>query len=272
MMSRIVAMLLLLLLVVANAMAAPKSESWARWLPHDEQSRQMIDHSDWGRFLDRYLVVAEDGINRLRYGAVDEHGLRLLTGYLGLLAAQSVSSLRRAEQRAYWINLYNALTVKVVLDHFPVTSIRDIAISPGWFSVGPWAAKQVTIEGVSLSLNDIEHRILRPIWPDPRGHYAVNCASIGCPNLQPEPFTSANLEPLLERAARTYINHPRGVDIEGGRLRVSSIYHWFAEDFTEGVMAHLRDYAEVRLAAQLATFADYDSDHYDWRLNIATPQ
>ena len=82
-----------------------------------------------------------------------------------------------------------------------------------------------------MSLDDIEHRILRPIWRDPRIHYAVNCASIGCPDLFPEAITAANADAYLTRGARDYINDPRGAVVTGGRLTVSSIYKWFREDF-----------------------------------------
>ncbi len=116
---------------------------------------------------------------------------------------------------------YNALTVKVILDNYPVKSIRDIDISPGLLNDGPWDAKLLTIEGKEVSLNDIEHRILRPIFLDNRIHYAVNCASSGCPNLQPEAFTVENTEELLDRGAREYIAHERGVKISKNRLVVS---------------------------------------------------
>jgi Protein of unknown function, DUF547 len=87
-----------------------------------------------------------------------------------------------------------------------VASIRDIAISPGLFSVGPWGRKLIEVEGEPLSLDDIEHRILRPIWRDPRLHYAVNCAALGCPNLRSSAFTAANADILLETAASDYVN------------------------------------------------------------------
>ena len=95
-----------------------------------------------------------------------------------------------------------------------------------------WKKKLLTIEGEEVSLNDIEHRILRPIWRDPRIHYAVNCASIGCPNLVSTPFTAENTEALLDQGARNYINHPRAVNISSkGKVTVSSIYSWFESDF-----------------------------------------
>ena len=142
-----------------------------------------------GRFLAQHLRTGEDGIARIGYGAVSDEDRKSLDAYIAALAGHPGSrrALNRAEQQAYWINLYNALTVQVILDHYPVESIRDIDISPGLFADGPWGKKLVTIEGEAVSLDDIEHRILRPIWKDPRIHYAVNCASIGCPNLQAGP-------------------------------------------------------------------------------------
>jgi hypothetical protein len=159
-----------------------------------------------------------------------------------------------------------------VLEHYPVDSIRKIAISPGLFSAGPWGKKLVTVEGKALSLDDIEHRILRPIWRDPRIHYAVNCAALGCPNLQPEAFTADNEEALLERAAHDYVNHPRGATVADGKLTVSSIYVWYQADFggtDRGVIAHLQHYAAPALAAALAPIERIGADRYDWSLNDA---
>ena len=193
------------------AFAAPKADLWPHWEKHDPASEKTIDHSDWRNFLATYLVTDHpSGVNLVRYGEVTKEDRTGLQNYLGKLEGTGVSSLNRDEQAAFWINLYNALTIEVILEHYPVESIRDIDISPGWFSAGPWGAKLVTIEGQKVSLDDIEHRILRPIWQDPRLHYAVNCASMGCPNLQPEPFAAENLEALFNRGARQHVNHPRG--------------------------------------------------------------
>jgi len=262
-----------ILLLAANiqALAAPRADLWPRWEKHDAGSTVVVDHSSWDGFLESYLVTDHpSGIHHLRYGAVTPADRRALTEYLDRLQSVPVSNLNRAEQKAYWINLYNALTVKVVLDHYPVESIRDIDISPGWFNDGPWDAKLVRVEGEKISLNDIEHRILRPIWRDPRVHYAVNCASFGCPNLQPQAFTAGNTEDLLEKGAREYVNHPRGARLEGNRLVLSSIYDWFQEDFggsEEGVKRHLLRHADPALSRKLAEFVGRISYHYDWSLN-----
>lgn len=264
---------LFLLASPASALfSAPKSELWERWAAHEETAAATIDHSAWTSFLGDYVEKFPDGVNRVRYADAGSAAREMLDGYIDALSAIAISDFRRAEQRAFWINLYNALTVRLVLDHYPVDSIRDIDISPGLFSIGPWDKKLVTVESEDLSLNDIEHRILRPVWKDPRIHYAVNCASIGCPNLMPLAFTAENSEMLLEQAARDYVNHPRGVEIVDGKPVASKIYDWFRPDFgdsDEDVLAHLRRYAEPGLREKLGRFSRIDGYRYDWALNGA---
>jgi len=256
--------------ISVEALFAPKAELWERWTAHDAEASAVTDHGAWDAFLAAYVSEAEDGVNRVVYARVTDTDKEALGAYVDRLAAIPISRYDRAEQRAYWINLYNALTVQIILDHYPVESIRDIDISPGLLADGPWDKTLVQVEGVAISLNDIEHRILRPIWRDPRLHYAVNCASLGCPNLQPVAFTAANAESLLESAARAYINHPRGARIVGGVLSVSSIYVWFQEDFGNsdaGVIAHVRQYADPDLAAGLNAIKRISGHDYDWHLN-----
>jgi hypothetical protein len=251
--------------------AAPKADLWARWQKHDAANSQKIDHGAWNGFLKKYLIAPHpSGVNRLRYAAVSPEDRKALRNYLDQLQGVAISSYNRAEQKAYWINLYNALTVHVVLVHYPVDSIRDIGISPGLFSRGPWGAKLAAVEAEKLSLDDVEHRILRPIWKDPRLHYAVNCASLGCPNLQPEAYAGDNSDALLEKGAREYVNHPRGVAFKNGKLAVSSIYEWFKEDFgssREALMQHWLKYADKPLAAALKGHSGGFSHAYDWSLN-----
>lgn len=255
------------------ANAAPKAELWSRWTAHDPNSFQTVDHTVWDAFTRRYVTFGSNGVALVNYGVVSAGDKAALDGYLRSLAGTPVSSLNQREQFAYWLNLYNALTVKVILDRFPVRSIRDIDISPGFFSNGPWGAKLISIEGEQVSLDDIEHRILRPIWRDPRIHYGVNCASIGCPNLPIGAFTAANLDAKLNDAAVTFINHPRAAQVQGDRVYVSSIYDWFEEDFggnDAGVISHLRQYAQSGLASQLAGVTGISGDGYDWSLNTVS--
>ena len=253
--------------VSAPAPAAPQAELWARWTAHDEQSQATVDHGVWDAFLKAH-IIGRDGINLVGYAGVPDAGRKALQGYIDTLAEVAVSLLRREEQLAYWINLYNALTVDLILDNLPVESIRDI--SGGLFSAGPWSRETVSVEGEALTLNDIEHRILRPIWKDPRLHYAVNCASLGCPNLASSAYTADNTEALLEQGAREYVNHPRGARLVSGSLEVSSIYSWFAEDFGStdaAIIKHLRRYAEPDLRRRLEDVDSIGDDDYDWSLN-----
>lgn len=269
---RILVALAMVLVAAPPSAAAPKAEPWPRWEVHRPGAEATIDHGAWDRFLGTYIVAGADGINRVRYGEVAPDDRRALAAYIAFLAATPIDRYNRPEQRAFWINLYNALTIKVVLDHYPVGSIRDIDISPGLFQDGPWGRKLIVVAGEMLSLDDIEHRILRPIWRDPRLHYAVNCAALGCPDLQPRAFTGANAETLLEAAARAFVNHPRGARFDGDRLVVSSIYDWFEADFggsEAGVVEHLRRYGSPELRARLADRRGYDDDVYDWSLNVA---
>ncbi len=254
-------------------LGAPKAELWDRWLAHNAESREGIDHRLWDEFLGAEVRAGADGVNRIDYGRVSQTSRERLRAYIDSLARTPIRRYRRAAQLAYWINLYNAVTVEVVLEHYPVRSIRDISISPGLFSIGPWGKKLIEVEGTPLSLDDIEHRILRPIWNDPRLHYAVNCAAVGCPDLATEAFTAESAGGMLDRAAAEYVNGPRGVRLTAdGRLHVSSIYVWFMEDFGNsdaGVIAHLRRYARGALATRLAAVDRISDDFYDWSLNDA---
>ncbi len=268
---RRIALIVIPLLFASAIQAAPRAELWPRWQAHDPQQAEDIDHSAWTELLSRHVATATHPF-RFRYGAVSPGERQALAAYLTRLQAVRISDYARPAQLAYWINLYNALTIQVVLDHYPVASITRINISPGLFSRGPWGKSLATVEGEALSLNDIEHRILRPVFADPRVHYAVNCASLGCPNLQPQAYTASNLDGLLELGARQFVNHSRGVRFDGEDLTVSSIYRWFRADFganDQALIKHLQRYASPALQARLAGRRDVDDDEYDWRLNDA---
>ena len=266
-------LLFILGLTICSSLAygAPAADLWPRWQSYNSDSLVPVDHTNWDFILQRYVDSSHPSkIYRFKYSSVSQKDRQALKEYLQKMQGIKVSDLNRDEQKAYWINLYNGLTVDVILDHYPVKSIREIDISPGLFSNGPWDAKLIKIEGQEVSLNDIEHRILRPIWQDNRIHYAVNCASLGCPNLQPEAFTSQNLDRLLEKAARDFINHPRGVSFVRNRLQVSSIYFWFRKDFgdsEQGTIQHLDKYLTPKNQEKLKAAQKKLSHQYDWNLN-----
>ena len=264
--------------LLAGVSVVPAADAWERWAAYEETSTVVIDHSEWQELLDAYLVTGESGeptrVDYARWAETQEDRDQLEL-YITTLEAVEVAAHNRNEQFALWANLYNAATVRVILDNYPVTSIRKINTSPGFFSVGPWGAKLVTVNGDRLSLDDIEHQILRPVWKDPRIHYAVNCASVGCPSLPAKPFTGKTLETDLEEAARDYINSSRGAVVENGALRVSKIYDWYAEDFGKSdtnIIAHLKIYAQSDLLASLETIDRIRGYDYDWSLNEISPE
>jgi hypothetical protein len=239
------------------------------------------DATGYDALLAKYLVSGADGVARVRYAAwkASAADRATLAAYVTALAAAKPSTLARADAFALWANLYNALTLQVVLDRYPVRSIRDIKSEGAGLDpkalFGPWRTKRVTVEGKRLSLDDIEHGIMRPSFKDPRVHYAVNCASIGCPNLKATAWRAASLEADLDAAARAYVNSPRGaVALNPGLIRASSIYDWFKADFggnDAGVLSHLRRYADKDLEAALTAQARIAGFSYDWALNDAAP-
>lgn len=254
------------------ASAADLSEAFERWQRHDEGSAMQVDHRAWEAFLLNYLRPGQDGVHRLAYGEVDDQDRQTLSDYVDAMTKVDLPAYRRPEQMAYWINLYNALMVKLILDHYPIASIRKIERSGAGSKTTPWNRPLVEIDGVSLSLNDIENHILKPIWNDPRMHYAITCAAVDCPNLQAIPFSGNQLEQQLSDAVMAYVNDPRCITIENGELHVSSLYRWNLKAFggsERDVIQHLMAYAEPDLAMRLQDFDRLHGDHFDWRLNDA---
>ena len=247
------------------------------WDASDESNTVQIDHGAWQEILDGYLSIDDSGINRVDYASLkaSEADNAELSDYLAYLQGLDPRHYSRLEQKAYWINFYNALTVRVVVDAYPVDSIREISESllavGGLIPIGPWGDVRASVAGLDLTLDDIEHGILRPIYRDNRIHYAVNCASIGCPNLLPAAYTAENMESQLEAGAREYVNHPRGVDfVDEDFIVISSIYDWWMADYggsEDGVMEHLVRYADGELAERLRDFAGVVEYDYDWNLN-----
>lgn len=242
---------------------APKPEYWAYWDQSNETSTLKVDHQIWQQMLDTYLISRGDQ-TLFNYAAVTDQDKIQLQHYIKSLTLSDPRDLKKARQYAYWVNLYNAITVKIILDNYPVKSITKLG---GFLSFGPWDDKVATVTGQTITLNDIEHRILRPLWNDPRTHYAVNCASLGCPNLQPQAFTADNTESLLDTAARQFINSDKGVKVTDNTLRLSSIYDWFEADFggnKDTLLQHLQNY---RTNNDLKGWQGEISYEYDWSLN-----
>lgn len=240
-----------------------------RWATYTESSEIKVDHSDWQLILDDYLVTdTESNVNLFDYEGLLDDGRDVLDDYVQALESTDPLALDRFEQKAYWINLYNALTVQLILDNYPLLSITELGSSKLEF--GPWNEMATRINDIELSLNNIEHNIIRPLYDDYRIHFAVNCASIGCPDLAPEAFVAESLDEQLDAAAVEYLEHPRGIKFTGGQLVLSSLFDWYAEDFGSdlaGVLKTLSKHTSLDIAKSLNEFAGEPEFFYDWSLN-----
>jgi hypothetical protein len=254
-------------------LSAAQPEPWQYWIQYDPNSSIQVSHSIWQRLLSGYVTTNEDGINRVSYADFDDTGKAELGKYLGLLSQVKPTGLNREQQLAYWINLYNAQTIQVVLDHPKKKSIRSMG---PLFAFGPWDKPYLTIEGKQVTLNDIEHRILRPIWRDHRLHFVLNCASIGCPNLSLVAYAPDTIEDQLTQAETAFLQHSRAIKINGeDTLTLSSLFDWYQTDFAENeselltyLAGHRADLA--KLLARTEQAANIDIDYvYDWDLNTA---
>jgi hypothetical protein len=262
----------LTLMPITQAQAQPQNQA-----PSQRSSPALpalpVSHSVLTSLLRDYVRPRPDGINRVDFAQFKATGRDRLKSYIDKLERAAPSRMPARAQMAFWINLYNAKSLQLVLDRYPVASIRDIRLPDpsGKPADGPWKANVTTIEGRTLSLDDIATKILRPQFRDPRIRYALNCLALGCPNLLPEAYTPDRIEQQLDNVATTFVNHPRGITIKGGRVEASNLYEWHEAEFGgfRPVMAHLSHYAKPELRRQLATVSKFDSYVFDWRLNDA---
>lgn len=262
------AALLAVMMIGGSAVAgAPKAQIDPRW--QRSGNGLAVDYGGLNAFLKRYGSTVPDGRTVIAYGRVTPADKAALSATIDRLEAVDVDALTRRQQFAYWINLYNAATIEIVLKAYPVSSI--LYIRDGLLPFGPWDRKVLMVKGRSLNLNEVEHRILRPIFGDARVHFAINCASYGCPNIALSAYEAATLDAQLDTAARGYINDPRGFRAKGKRLIASRIFDWYGVDFggPAGVLTFARRFATPRTAALLAGRSTIDGYEYDWSLNEA---
>jgi len=197
---------------------------------------------------------------------VDYQGLKAdpkpLTQYLvsaGEVSEAEFNAWTEPKQMAFFINLYNAATLQLILEHYPVESIKDI----GTMFKGPWDQPVVTLFGKRITLNKLEHGIIRKQYDDPRVHMALVCAAKGCPILRSEVYTAEKLDEQLDDQSRQYLFTPAGLVINRakGEARISSIFKWYGKDFTS-VSAFIEQYSGQNLDGLKIRYLDYD-----WALN-----
>ncbi len=231
------------------------------WVAATGVHAAQVDHSLLGSLLSRHV---KDGV-------VDYKGFKddeaILDQYLEALAAVDPEPLSPDDQFAFYVNAYNAWTIKLILSRYPgIRSIKDL----GSLFSSPWKKTIARIDGSLMTLDQIEHDILRKRFKDPRVHFAVNCASKSCPPLQGEPFAGNLLNDQLNQAARAFINAPRFNRLEGDTLWVSKIFDWFPEDFDGDVIGYFIKFAEVPMRNQLEKNKERIKIKYldyDWSLN-----
>jgi hypothetical protein len=219
------------------------------------------DHSLYGELLRKYV----------KSGVVDYQGFKKvetkLDQYLSILEKTDTKALSRNEQFAFYINAYNAWTIKLILSAYPgIKSIKDL----GSLFKSPWKKEIARIDGDIVTLDHIEHDILRPRFKDPRIHFAVNCAAKSCPPLRSEPYQGDVLDQQLKEMTEAFVNDPKRNRLEGKTLYVSSIFKWYSEDFNGDIVGFFKKYAGGELKEGLQKQAKeirVEYLDYDWSLN-----
>ena len=188
-----------------------------------------FDWQGYSKLLSENIAVQEvQGIRShlLDYSNIKQDQRLLAT--LAQLSRYDPSTLSGNSKKAFYINAYNILAIKMILDHQPEQSIKDIG---NWFNP-VWKREAGMIDGKAVSLDYIEHQVLRPM-ADPRIHFAIVCASLSCPDLRTEAYSPAQLDDQLEDQAQQFLaNNTKGLTIEEGHLKLSKIFDWFEKDFS----------------------------------------
>ncbi len=222
---------------------------------------QPVTHEKWTALLQKHVKPS---------GLVDYQGFvddkKELEAYLELLESNHPNDENWSEEErlAYWMNVYNAFTIKLVVDHYPTKSIKDIKKGITFVN-SVWDIKFIKIQGATYDLNNIEHSILRKRFDEPRIHFAINCASISCPNLRDEAFVPGRLEEQLTEQARLFLSDESKNKIAKDKVELSKIFSWFGGDFKKEttLIQYLNKYSPVPIDDNAEkSFLDYD-----WNLN-----
>ena len=227
---------------------------------------ERFDHTAWGMMLER---ATKGGLVNYRFMQEQRAGL---DSYLKSVAEARLDRLAAGHLEALLINAYNAYTVRSILDHPGVPSIRKIP--------GVWTETRNRVGGFDLTLDDVEHRLLRPFFRDPRLHFALNCASRSCAPLPPWAYDGDRIEEQLDERARSFLSDPKNVRVEGSKLLVSKYFDWYGGDFTtrgwKGTESSVANYIARYAPSDVKVFIDRHGGKppigfldYDWSLNAA---
>ncbi|MCK8521124.1 DUF547 domain-containing protein [Aquimarina sp. D1M17] len=216
-------------------------------------AQQSFDHSVWDQAL--LLNVSEDGL--VDYDGFMRDSSQLYRYFRQLSENPPQESWSREEKLAYWINAYNAYTIKLVIDSYPIKSIKDLE--------NPWDKKFFKIDGVWHSLGELEHKILRK-FGDPRIHFAINCASISCPVVWNRAYTADNLHTALDQQTSKFINDPLRNTITDSEVSVSKIFTWYKKDFKVNG-GDVKDFINRYSAVKIENQPKKGYKNYNWGLN-----
>lgn len=224
-----------------------------------DKNRPLLSHDAFTSLL-QYNVTPAGDVN---YKGFSESSAEFQNYLDDLSAHPPGNNWSEAEEMAYWINAYNAFTVKLIIDHYPLESIKDLGKGLPVIS-SPWDLKFFKIGELDFDLNTIEHEILRKKFNEPRIHFAINCASFSCPKLRNEAFVPARLEAQLEDQTMSFIHNPDKNIINASETLLSSIFDWFASDFNknEPVLDFIKRYQPELNKANKVEYISYS-----WKLN-----
>lgn len=221
-------------------------------------------HASLDGVLKKYVTADA----KVKYKSLKANRTNLDT-YLGEVSAVTSSEFNgwtKDQQLALLINLYNAATLKLVIDNYPVESIKKI----GGLFKGPWKQPVVRLFGKVITLDTLEHKVLRTQYSEPRVHFAIVCAAVGCPPLRAEAYTAAKLDSQLEDQGHRFLADTNKNYVTGEALYLSPIFKWFAEDFTKEnkyVTNYVRKYFPKETAAKIGSGFPVEYTDYDWSLN-----
>lgn len=234
-------------------------------------SSDALDHKHvlFTEVLQEYTVQKENVV-LIDYERLSKNSkkLEMYLNQLESISYPDLLKLERSKRLAFWINAYNAYTVKLVIDKYPIDSIKDIKSGDFWnrlFRKGPWKLKFIPLFGMKMSLDDIEHGVLRPKYDEPRIHFAINCASISCPPLRREAYTFDRIEEQLEDSTLKFLNDIKNNQVKGDEIEISKVFKWFKEDF-EKKYGSVENFIQQKLKLPNKKY-DLDYKSYNWDLN-----
>jgi len=213
--------------------------------------QKRIDHMVWDQLL--LLNVSDDG--KIDYKGFIRDEFLFDKYFKSLSINYPTENSEDTEKLAYWVNLYNAIVMKMIIDHYPINSINDLE--------NPWKKKSITVNNIQYSLDDIEHTILRKM-DEPRIHFLLNCAATSSPKLWNRAYTKKNITQALEESTANYINDPTKNLITNDRVMISKVFEWYAKDFDNGdIKSYINRYAKEKIS----NTSKIEYMDYDWSLN-----